>query len=480
MIVEPFKFDTEFQRKVIKLALEDDRFCTQAMKYIEDAHFENDSLQWAWKQIVSERQLGRSPTLLVLRDRVKTVTHVLQPRYHALVTSISEDKIREEAFIRQQLAEFCRRAIFVTAWADSQRLYNTGHVDEAIALMTKESIRASRITFDAPDREWFFESLTDRQRVRQRSALYEFDNTFPTGITTVDYVLDGGLSRGELGVWVADSKGGKSLFLVHLAAFTSRTSRRPVLFIVLEGSRSQVVNRLESLISRVLYRDVKRGNIDPEVYQQLLEEYRELKQLLVVRGMTDAWKYTGADIRAEIDELKSSHGWVPEQLVVDYGDLLRSQESGNLSEEQHQRDAFGDLKTLSAQDNGYSVWTASQSRRPAPIGSDRQKEQKEVVPAACKPVIEPRQIADSYNKVRRADFIGSINQDKEELAKRMARLWCAMYRDNPAGVLCTIKQDLDRMVFADLLDPSNRDIPEGVHGRFAESAKRSQFEGFEE
>jgi replicative DNA helicase len=247
-----------------------------------------------------------------------------------------------------------------------------------------------------------------------------------------------------------------------------------VLFIVLEGSRYQVANRLESLISRVLYRNVKRGDIDPEVYQQLLEEYHELKRLLVVRGMTDAWSYTVADIRAELDELKSSHGWVPDQLVVDYGDLLRSQEKGNLSEEQHQRDAFGDLKTLSSQDNGYSIWTASQSRRPAPTANERQKGQ-DIVDSALKPVIEPRAIADSYNKVRRADFIGSINQDAEEQAQHMARLWCAMYRDNPARVLCTVKQDLDRMVFADLLDPSNRDIPSSSLGRFANVAKRSEF-----
>jgi len=468
-VAEVFRFDTEFQRKIIKLALDDDAFCQQVSRHVQAEHFESDALRWAWQQVQRELSSGNAPTLMVLRNRVRDVNPVLQPRYQALITAIEQDVIREEAFIRRTLAEWVQRAVFVGAFQESRRLFNMGQVDQAVTLMRQETTKAARVTFEAPDREFFFEEFLDRQRVRRRIAKQEWDYTHPTGIVAVDQVLDGGLSRGELGVWIADSKGGKSLFLVHLAAFTSRTTQKPVLFIVLEGSRFQVSNRIESLISRTLYRDVKRGDIDPATFRELMEEYAQLKGLLVVRGMADSWSYTVADIRAELEELKALKGWRPDQIVVDYGDLLRSQQKG-VSEEQHQRDAFGDLKVLSTQDRGYSVWTASQARRP---WSGKKEIPKDSI-IWGKPVLKPRDVADSYNKVRRADFIGSINQDKEDKAKKMARLWLAMYRDNPAEVYCEVKQDLDRMVFADLLDKSNRpDRPEAIAEREQEKKMKA-------
>jgi hypothetical protein len=459
-----FRFSSEFQRKIVRLACEDDAFANQAFKHIREEWFESDSLRWAWQQIRREREMGRVATLLVLHDRIRDVPQVLQPRYQALVTQMEQDIMREDAYIRERLAEFIQRAIFAEAFLESRRLFNMGAVDQAITLMQEESSKAHRITFDAPDRSWHFAEWQDRQRERRYREAREWEHTYATGITTVDSVLDGGLSKGELGVWIADSKGGKSIFLVHLAAYSSRTTAIKVLFVVLEGSRFQVQNRLDSLMTRVPYKQLKRGDVDPVTFRQTLEEFEHIRRQLVVRGMTSDWNYKVSDIRAEMDELKAQYGWVPDQLVVDYGDLLRSERS-NASEEEHQRDAFANLKTLSTQDRGYSIWTASQTRRPWQPKDDKKKGPAEgsvqTNDGQWKPVLKPKDVADSYNKVRRADFIGSINQDAEDKAKKIARLWLAMYRDSPAEVYCEVKQDLNRMIFADLTDPLNRpDSPE--------------------
>lgn len=444
-------FDSEFQRKVVKLALEDDGFCGQALRHLRPEMFESEALSWAWRQVERERKENRTPTLLVLKDRLRDLPRQSQPHHNAMVQMIEADVLREDAFIRARLGEFVQRNLFVAAFADSRRLYNLGQVDQAIDLMRQEAQKAAQVTFDVPDRAWFFDTLRDRQRVRRTMREREWEFVFPTGIHVTDLVLDGGLSRGELGTWIADSKGGKSLFLVHLAMYASRAMGQRVLFIVLEGSRHQAENRLEALASGLLYREIKRGEIDPQRYEQLTEEYRSLTQNLVVRGMTDRWNYTAGDIRAELDDLKTIHGWRPVMLVCDYGDLLRSQSARVANEEQHQRDGFSDLKTLSTQDQGYAIWTASQARRPAKKQEEKDKESR----VWGKPVLRSKDVADSYNKIRRSDFIGSINQDPEEKKRGEARLYHELYRDNAAHRVCKIKQDLDRMIFADLTDPLN-------------------------
>jgi hypothetical protein len=267
---------------------------------------------------------------------------------------------------------------------------------------------------------------------------------------------------------MADSKGGKSLLLVHLAVYAARGLRIPCLMIILEGSLDQTEDRIEAAISSVLYSKVKRGEMDPAIYYALQEEYRGLRSLLVIRAMTDSWSYNVADIRAELDELKALHGWEPKMLDVDYGDLLRSQGSAR-NEEEHQRNAFGDLKTLTQQDRGYAIWTASQAKRPYTNPDDKKrleklkKEKDESEWWKLSPVLRAKDVADSYNKIRRADFIGSINQTMAQRKAGEAILYADMYRDNLAGRRARIKQDLTRIQMVDLLHPWNRpDSPENL------------------
>jgi hypothetical protein len=457
-----FPFDAEFQRKIVRLALEADDFLGLALKWIQPGFFEFDSLRWCWEQIVRERQENRTPTLMVLRDRLRDIDDMKRARYAGVVAQLENEPVREEAFIRQRLAEFVQRNLFVGAFHEAHRLYNAGRFTAAMDLMWIEVDKAKAVTFDAPERSDFFAELPDRQRQRFEDREREWDVTFPTGIHGVDVVLDGGLSLGELGIWIADSKGGKSLFLIHLAIFTVRSIQKNVLFVLLEGDVKQTSNRIETSLlqayGQIGYGDVKRGIIDHAMLERLHDEYRMLRGKLIIRGMTDAWTHTPGDIRREMADLRAQKGWVPEQMIVDYGDLLRS-DIKSRSEEEEQRNVFAALKTLSTMDQGYSIWTASQARRPAltqkEIAAQKKQAEKEGK-AWMKPVIHARDIADSYNKVRRADFVGSINADHADRLKGESRLWCDMYRDNAAEKLVVVKQNLSRMIFADLLHVTNR------------------------
>jgi len=488
--IPAFTFNTEFQRKLVKLALIDDSFATIAIRFVEPNMFEADALRWAWSMIKAERKAGRTPTEMVLHNLVPTVQPVLQPRYRAMLEAIGNDVMREDAFIRQQLAEFVQRNMFVAAYNATQREYNAGNAIKAIDMMAAAVDKIRLISFDAPARHWYYDDLDERTRIARMVAENEWDHTFPTGIVGVDEVLDGGLSRGEIGVWIADSKGGKSLFLVHLTGYTCRALQQRTLLVLLEGSYKQTGARLDSWHTGELYAKVKRGEFTAQTWQMMQHEYHMLRQTLVIREMTDNWAYSALDIRAELDELKAQNGWTPEMIICDYGDLLRSDVKA-ASEEEHQRNAFGALKTMTTQDQGYAIWTASQAQRPKDPWKKKTKKQERAIDEQereddetlikwGKPVLRAQDIADSYNKIRRCDFIGSINRDEEEKEKDLARLWCDRYRDNAASRLVPIKQDLDRMLFVDLTDRLNRpDSPDRLlkkmdRQRKAEQQKKQQ------
>ena len=468
--MEPFKFSSEFQRKLVKLALVDDGFCSTSLKYCRAEMFDSDALRWCWSAISRERESGRTPTLMVLRDLISKAPVVVQPRYHAMLDAIENDVLREDSYIRHSLGEFVRRNMFVEAYQASQRIYNLGKPDEAVNLAADAFENIRQVSFDSPRRFDFFDDLSERDRRRTNRSEREWESTFPTGIEGVDEVLDGGLSIGELGCWMADAKGGKSLFLIHLAGYTCRVLQRKVLFVLLEGDYLQTASRFDAWFSGSAYQTVKRSDWSASVLRQLHEEYRMLRGLLIIREMTDS-AYTVRDIRSELDEMKAQHGWVPSQIVVDYGDLLRSSTKA-ASEEEHQRNAFGEMKALCHTGSGYSLWTATQARRPAEVVKRGKNSDEGSLNKFGKFVLGPKDISDSYNKVRRVDFLGSINQDAEDKAEGTARLYCAVYRDNEADRLVKIRQHLNRSRFVDTLDPLNHpNTPEDLAQEIAKSTR---------
>jgi hypothetical protein len=106
-------------------------------------------------------------------------------------------------------------------------------------------------------------------------------------------------------------------------------------------------------------------------------------------------------------------------IIVDYGDLLEGRDGKYKSTYESQKSVFRDLKSLANRE--YAVWTASQAVRP------NEKDENDMTP------LKAREIADCYEKVRIADFVGSINQTPGERAEQKMRLWADIYRDAPIG-----------------------------------------------
>jgi hypothetical protein len=118
-------------------------------------------------------------------------------------------------------------------------------------------------------------------------------------------------------------------------------------------------------------------------------------------------------------------------VIVDYGDLLTGRERRYNNEYERQKAAFRDLKSLA--NRGYALWTASQAQRPK-AGVEEQAH-----------FVKSRQIADSYEKIRVSDFIGSLNQTPDEKTDGVMRLYAELYRENSADCWIPVKADMARM-----------------------------------
>jgi len=205
-----------------------------------------------------------------------------------------------------------------------------------------------------------------------------------------------------------------------------------VLHIVLEGSLKLIEDRYDSAFTREAYHAVKSGQMNPLEYSNALKEYQYLKDTLVIRSFVEKWDVSIIDIDLELRRLERGYGWRPDLIIIDYTDLMVGREKKYYrNETESQRAAYRDVKRLT--NRGYAVWTASQAQRPSKKDMEAQH------------ILYSNSVADTYEKVRAADFLGSLNQTPDEKRAKTMRLYYEMYRDNAAGQLVQIRSDPENM-----------------------------------
>ena len=444
---DTFPFGIPFQKSLLRLLTEDADFGHAAIPYLKPSFFENEVLGWAYAYIVRyQAQYNAIPPLKIVQEETKNLDTTIREFYQITLQTVFEADLSIASWLKDQTLDFIKRNIFVASFRASKTAYNRGAVDEAYDITMNAMDKILNTAWEKPDREWFFDDFG--QRISDRLADGPNGDTIATGIHELDRVLGGGLSIGELGIWVGYPKQGKSTMLVNHGVQAVRRGHHNTLHIVLEGSRRMVASRYDTVFAQEAYSQVKRGNLSDEAYRRMQFDYKMYQKRMVIRGFTERWNYSAADISEEIKELKRLANWRPELVVVDYGDLLRGRGSAYENETSNQRAAFRDLKSLA--NRGYGVWTASQARRP-----DKDLDSNPEI-------LSSRSIAECYDKVRVADFLGTINQTKGEKEANQMRLYFELYRDNEAGIVVPVISDFSRMTINVVRGANARVLPTPV------------------
>ena len=433
------EFGPQFQRQLVRTMLDDPGLKALVRRFVSAGQlgWTDPASLWGW-QVIGEDD---NPSMLKLQTELRRLGEEDPARVGAAEIVEATIDIRDNEYVRESIVEWARRQTFMLGFSEARDAWNGGDHETAMSLMMGRIEEMSTIRFGTADRGWFFEELGDRQHRRQtaeRSAV-----SHPIGIDKIDRAMDGGLSPGQLEVVMAYSGIGKTFWCVQ-RGFTTARRRKRCLHFVLEGGRGKTEDRYEARFADSLYREVKAGNLDAKVMAIMQREYRLLKQNLVVRGFgdLDSWRATYDDVLAEVKELRAAHGWVPDLIVVDYGDLMWAGVDGE-SEYQRQKIAFRQLKALSERiefrgHTGYAVCSPTQAQRPDK-GADRREH-----------LLRPRDVADCYEKVRVADAIISLNRTEQEKEHALARVYLGKYRDAEDGMCVRVRTAYTKGAFSDL------------------------------
>lgn len=405
------EYDLEWQKKLVKVILISPEFAEQINEILDVGYFSFTIYKTILKSFYSYRDKYNSfPPIDMLVSSMETDMKAgsdwMQIKKFLFETK-AEGRVDEEEFIKDSAIQFCRKKKVTSAVISItdllSRQSDESSYDESLKILT-DAVNSGAV--NNIGHRYIDDFAVRYSDVRRR--------TVTTGIEKLDEITGGGLGRGELGLIIGGTGGGKSMMLVTFAAAAVKEGHT-VLYYTLELADTQVARRFDSNITNVPL-DALRDNKD-----YVFGEIKKYSNKLIIKEYPTK-QCTVQIMRSHIEKQKRM-GWHPDLIVVDYAEILKF--STNYSEIRHNlQGVFEELRGM-AKELNVAMWTASQSNREG---------YKTTAPGL-------EHIAEAFSKTYCTDLSIVIGRTQKEKANKTAIFNIAKNRNGIDGILFLGKMD---------------------------------------
>lgn len=389
----------------------DEAFLAKSKANLKDEYFENDLLGYFFNKTVKfYDRFEVAPNLNYFVNELRKIESEEKKKEYGITlhnilnaTPVSED------YIKESLEDYIKRNKFVKMYEKIPDLY--GRETESAYRFVQEKIEEiSCFTF------------TDNEHISLEEAPKFIEDgsapktIVPIGIPDIDMALGGGVRDGDLCTFLGDSGVGKSIFLVKIGSQCLKKGLK-VLHLNLEGRGAIPILRYASNLSSVPYTKIKSGDFEGDEEETYLNAIKlHSKRLYLIHA--SSFSVTIEDVYAKCKEIHKSFPF--DVLIVDYGDLITTK--GKMELRHQQTTVFRGLSRIAALFK-VPVITASQATRPEKEFNSRSLSW-----------ITPRNMSESYEKVRVSSVILSINRSEIEEKENKVRIMLCKNRDGVKNI----------------------------------------------
>ncbi len=260
-----------------------------------------------------------------------------------------------------------------------------------------------KIIQDAPDKlrealAFSFSSQVGMDLVDGVEEFYDWlhspNRTISSGLSCLDYYIEGGFAKETLSVFMGESNIGKSITLAALAV-NCLMQKNNVLYLTLEMSDFKTARRMLANLF-----DIPIGEMKAVTKATLIAKKEEMEKELDRRLILQKYPtgtMTANHIRNLLKELKMKKGFVPDIIFIDYLGIMKpinSKREGNM---------YQDVKTICEEVRAIAV------ENDVPIVSVAQISKGGYSSAE----IELKDVAESMGLIHTCDVIVGITQSEE-------------------------------------------------------------------
>jgi replicative DNA helicase len=392
------KLSPQFQMEVITCAIYSPAFLLTVIDHLDPDYFEGVILQSIVSCIVKLFKEGLVIDAFTIENEVlSTIAKEQEGLARTVLNSLKFNPDRVK-YITERFREFATHQAIRIAIEKSHILLQEGKYSEIQDTVCSTFSKVQRTDFT----DYFEEA-------RKYLLLREPPVHNKTLIAELDTVIKG-LKRGQLGVWVAQMKGGKSTALRHNARVSSFMGQN-VLYYTLELGKREVIDCFTSAFTGVPLDDLREVLSDTISGLQLVSSVCRGKIFIVEMP---PHSLDASILKAHLMKLATTRNKI-DVIVIDYADLMSSVKYFEKEYEELER-VYEELRAI-AMEFKISIWTASQGNRGS-IGKSK---------------LTMDLIKGSIGKAAVADVMVGISITGDEGQRGKGRFQVMANRNGPAG-----------------------------------------------
>jgi replicative DNA helicase len=374
-----------FQVKVISSLLTHKVFLQNIFDILNEEDFQNQAHRWIIKEILKYYDKYHcNVSMDVLKVELQKVENeVLKVSIKEQLKNAYKASNEDMEYVQEEFSNFLKNQQLKKALLQSVDLLKEGDYDSIKGLMDAAMKAGS-------EKNIGHEYLKDvESRFRE-----DFRSPIATPWKAINDICQGGLGKGDFGLFFGSPGGGKSWLLVALGAFAAKMGYN-VLHYTLELGEEYVGRRYDAFFTGI---DVdKIQNHRPEVEKIM----GELEGQVIIKEFAIG--------KASLQSLDSHHrktkdlGFDPDLIIIDYVDLLRTKRKYN-----ERKDEIDDNYRATkgwAKELDLPIWSVSQVNRAG----------------AKDDIVEGDKAAGSYDKMMIADLSISLSRKRKDKVEGTGR-----------------------------------------------------------
>jgi len=307
-----YKFQTELINQLLHPA--NKKFADRIIDILDTSYFDNEYFRLIIATVKDYfESFEKMPTWDTLETilKVEIKEKITQEYVFEITKDIRNLEVEDWEFVQLESLNFCRQQELKKANDKISKIIDNGEFGryEECAEIMKEALSVGAEKDDGTSISEGWETVLEE----------DFRHPVPTGISGIDELTDGGLSRGELGVVLAPYGVGKTTILTKIAN-TAYNVGLNVLQIVFEDIPDVIKRKHASCWSGI---ELNSLSDDKEGVIEMIKEKTEgMENDLIIRKFTSEG-VTVNHIKTYIRHLIST-GFKPDMVVLDYIDCVES------------------------------------------------------------------------------------------------------------------------------------------------------------
>ena len=348
----------ELRKGIIhNLVLQDD-FCNQVLPYISEDYFSEKSERIVFEEIQKYySKYGTPPKYSALKIEVDSRNDLTEGVYNEVqaILNTKVEPIRKVEFLIDKTEQWCRERAVVNAVYEAVNVIggeNKKINQDALPDLLQKAISVS---FDNSVGHDYIEPAEDRWEFYNRK-----EEKIPSGLEHFYYIMRGGFPSKTLGVIMAGTGVGKSVFMCSMSSNLIDTGHN-VLYITMEMAEEKIAQRIDQNLLNLTQEEL--DTISKNSFFKRFENLKsKTKGRLVVKEYPTKSAHAG-HFKALIQELKQKKDFIPDLICVDYLNICKSMSAGKNSNSYEQiKSTAEELRALAMEFN-VPVLTATQTNR---------------------------------------------------------------------------------------------------------------------